>query len=339
MKRVVVGLSGGVDSAVTAALLLQQGALVEGHWLDIGLGGREDAALVAKHLGIPFTTGDIRADLEEQVCVPFARDYLCGQTPLPCARCNRAVKFPALLRRADELGGAMIATGHYARVLRGEGGAVGLYRGKPSNDQSYMLARLTKEQLERVLFPLGEFEKTEVRQLALELQLPVAKKPDSMEICFIPDNDYAAWLERRGATPKPGHFIKANGEIIGMHKGIHHYTVGQRRGLGISAESRLFVKEIRPETDEVVLSMIDADLYSNRVDCVDLNLLVEPEGDITVRIRHSKEEYPAKLCYEGTDAYLELKKPARAPTAGQLAVFYQKDRVLGSGWIRTRGLI
>jgi tRNA-specific 2-thiouridylase len=338
-KSVLLGLSGGVDSAVSAVLLQKAGFRVFGHFLDIGLGGEDDARNVAETLSIPFSKGDIQKDLEEHVCRPFTEDYLAGKTPIPCARCNPAVKFPALLRAAQENGADYVATGHYARVLRDEKGEAFLYRGKSQNDQAYMLARLPHALLSRILFPLGDYEKAQVRELAREFGIPVAEKPDSMEICFIPDGDYAAWLERRGITPPTGNFISRNGTVLGRHKGIHHYTLGQRRGLGISAEHRLFVTEIRPKTNEVVLSD-GGDLLANWVDCKKLNLLapIEDNRTLGVRLRHSKVEYPAVIhLQENGSAQLELLTEARAPTPGQLAVFYDGDLVLGSGWITGGG--
>lgn len=330
-KKIVLGLSGGVDSAVTARLLQQQGWEVTGLWLDIGLGGGEDAEAVAAFLGIPFARADIRSALEEHVCAPFAADYLAGRTPLPCARCNPGVKFPALLALADRMGGAHIATGHYARAEDGL-----LKRGRPANDQSYMLARLTRGVLARTVFPLGGFEKTQVRAMAEEFGIPVARKPDSMEICFIPDGDYAAWLDRRGAAPPPGDFVDRDGRVLGRHRGIHHYTLGQRRGLGISAGSRLFVAAILPGTNQVVLSDGE-DLFTRAAFCTDPNWIgMEPPAgpvEATVRLRHSKVETPVTLIPRETGVELALKEPARAPTPGQLAVFYRGDLVLGSGWI------
>ncbi|MDF2838383.1 MAG: tRNA-specific 2-thiouridylase MnmA [Evtepia sp.] len=338
-KSVLLGLSGGVDSAVSAALLQKTGFRVLGHFLDIGLGGEEDARKVAESLSIPFSTGDIRKELEDKVCAPFAEDYLAGKTPIPCARCNPAVKFPALFRAAQEHGADFVATGHYARIVRNEAGEAFLHRGQAQNDQAYMLARLPREFLPRILFPLGEYEKSQVRTLARGFGIPVAEKPDSMEICFIPDGDYAAWLEQRGKTPPSGNFVSRDGTVLGRHKGIHHYTLGQRRGLGISAENRLFVTEIRPLTNEVVLSD-GGDLYAKRVSCEDLNLLapIENSRSLSVRLRHSKVECPAVIhLLEGGGAELELLTEARAPTPGQLAVFYDGDLVLGSGWITGGG--
>lgn len=333
-NRVVMGLSGGVDSAVTARLLLEQGYEVYGHWLDIGLGSRADAQAVAETLGIPFSVGDIREDLEELVCKPFEEDYLAGRTPIPCARCNPAVKFPALFRRAEEVDAHYVATGHYARILRDETGEAFLYRGESSKDQSYMLARLPKAYLDRILFPLGSFEKTQVRELARQYGIPVADKPDSMEICFIPDQDYAAWIEARGHTPPPGNFVDNQGRVLGRHRGIHRYTIGQRRGLGIPAGHRLFVSALRPETNEVVLSDGE-DLYVHEAFCREINPLAKlVDGqEISLRLRHSKVTYPAVLHWEGEAVRLDIKAAARAPTPGQLAVFYEGDQVLGSGWI------
>ena len=333
-NRVVMGLSGGVDSAVTARLLLEQGYEVYGHWLDIGLGSRGDAEAVAKTLGIPFSVGDIRESLEELVCRPFEEDYLAGRTPIPCARCNPAVKFPALFQRAEEVGAYYVATGHYARILRDENGEAFLYRGESLKDQAYMLARLPKDYLNRILFPLGSFEKTHVRALAHGYDIPVADKPDSMEICFVPDQDYAGWIEARGHTPPPGNFVDAEGRVLGRHRGIHRYTIGQRRGLGIAAEHRLFVSALRPETNEVVLSDGE-DLYVHEAYCREINPLASlADGqEISLRLRHSKVTYPAVLHLQGDGARLAIKTPARAPTPGQLAVFYDGDKVLGSGWI------
>ena len=333
-KTVVLGLSGGVDSAVAARLLLAAGYSVYGHWLDIGLGGLEEAAAVADTLGIPFSTGDIRGQLEREVMVPFRADYLAGRTPLPCARCNPTVKFPALFQRAAEVGADWVATGHYAKIVEDETGEVLLCRGEHTNDQAYMLARLPKALLSRLVFPLGPYEKVQVRQLARDFGLPVADKPDSMEICFIPHGDYAAWLEAQGTVPPPGDFVDRTGKVLGHHKGIHHYTLGQRRGLGIPAEHRLFVSELRPAENQVVLSD-GTDLMADRVWGTDWNPLAPlAEGEtVTVRLRHSKTETPARLTLTAEGPLLDLLAPARAPTPGQLAVLYREDVVLGSFWI------
>ena len=332
-EKVVLGLSGGVDSAVAARLLMEH---YEVHclYLDIGLGGpgEADAAAVAAALDLPFESVPIGAELEREVCAPFAADYLAGRTPLPCARCNRAVKFPALLAAAGRLGANWVATGHYARAEHGL-----LKKGMPRNDQSYMLARLTRAQLQHVIFPLGDYEKAGVRALAEGFGLPVARKPDSMEICFIPDGDYPAWLARRGPVPPPGDFVAPDGTVLGRHRGCHCYTLGQGRGLGVPGPHRYFVSAIEPEANRVVLSD-GSDLGRDTVRCTGLNWIgpEEPAGPlpVTVRLRHSRTETPALLVPLGEDgAELRLETPARAPTPGQLAVFYRGDLVLGSGWI------
>lgn len=333
--KVILGLSGGVDSAV-AALLLRESYDVHCVWLDIGLGGGEDAAAMADWLGLPFEKGDIRAQLEHFVCQPFVQDYLSGRTPLPCARCNPLVKFPALARVGERLGAEHIATGHYARVTKGPDNRVLLRRGLPANDQSYMLGRLTQHLLSRTLFPLGGYEKTQVRALAEQWEIPVAHKPDSMEICFIPDGDYAAWLDQRGPTPPPGDFIDREGRVLGRHLGIHHYTVGQGRGLGISGPHRYYVSEIDAAANTVTLSD-GSDLMARRIFCTHPNWIAIPGLEapmpVTVRLRHSRGENAAQLYPWKAGVALELDVPARAPTPGQLAVFYQEDIVLGSAWI------
>lgn len=332
-EPVVLGLSGGVDSAVAATLLQRQGFAVTGLYLDIGLGatGAADAAAVADRLGIPLKIADIRQELEREVCAPFAAGYLAGRTPLPCAMCNPAVKFPALFRLAEELGGRYVSTGHYANVDNGV-----LKKGRPANDQSYMLARLTRKQLQSVIFPLGNYEKREVRELARDFGIPVADKPDSMEICFIPNGDYAAWLEEHGFSTPEGNFVDKEGRVLARHKGIHHYTLGQGRGLGVSGPHRYYVSAIRPETNEVVLSD-GSDLGRDVVHGVQPNwiaveTLTEPM-EVTVRLRHSRTEQAAVLSPDGEGIRLDMKNPARAPTPGQLAVFYQGDAVVGSAWI------
>lgn len=333
MEPIVLGLSGGVDSAVAATLLQRQGFAVTGLYLDIGLGGsgREDAAAVADRLGIPLKIADIRQELEREVCTPFAAGYLAGRTPLPCAMCNPAVKFPALFRLAEEIGAGYVSTGHYANVESGV-----LKKGRPANDQSYMLARLTRAQLQQVVFPLGPYEKWQVRELARDFGIPVADKPDSMEICFIPSGDYAAWLEEQGFSTPVGNYVDNSGKVLGQHKGIHHYTLGQGRGLGVSGPHRYYVSAIRPETNEVVLSD-GSDLgrdvvYGAQPNWLAIDGLTGPM-EVTVRLRHSRTEQEAVLSCEGKGIRLDMKTPARAPTPGQLAVFYQGDAVVGSAWI------
>lgn len=337
-EKVVLGLSGGVDSSVAALRLQRAGYEVHPLYLDIGLGGAESARETAARLGLSLAVRDVSGPLERHVCRKFYDDYLAGRTPIPCAVCNPTVKFPALLAYADEVGARYIATGHYARVGAGADGKPVLLRGMRANDQSYLLARLPRTMLERVLFPLGDVEKSVTRREAAEGELPAAHRPDSMEICFIPDQDYAAWLDRRGGTPGPGSFVDGQGRVLGTHKGFHHYTLGQRRGLGVPSSGRLFVAAIRPERNEVVLSHGEG-LHSSEIRCGDLNWLAE--GALTeprrveARLRHSKGAEPGLLTPLGDGGVLlQTDAPARAPTPGQLAVFYDGDLVLGSGWIQ-----
>lgn len=338
--KLVLGLSGGVDSAV-AARLLKKDYDVTALYLSIGpeAAGERDAARVAGELDIPFRVMDISDALERHVKAPFAADYLSGRTPLPCARCNPLVKFPALAALADELGAEYVATGHYARRGTSSEGRALLLKGAPANDQSYMLSRLPQDILRRVRFPLGGYEKAQVRAMAGLGELPVADKPDSMEICFVPGGDYAAWLDARGGTPPPGDFVDKAGNVLGRHRGIHHYTLGQGRGLGISGPHRYFVSAIRPETNEVLLSD-GGDLCAETVFCTDPNWISIPalEGPmaVDVRLRHSKSQTPATILPAGAGVEIRLNVPARAPTPGQLAVFYQGDVVVGSAWIAGR---
>lgn len=339
--KIVLGLSGGVDSAVAAGLLAQDYD-VTCVWLSIGADakGEADAAAVANRLGLPFETADISQALEDQVCTPFAAAYCAGRTPLPCAVCNPAVKFPALLSVANRIGAEYVATGHYARQALAPNGRALLQKGMPANDQSYLLARLPQEILRRVRFPLGNYEKNQVRAMAGASALPVAEKPDSMEICFIPDGDYAAWLDRRGNTPPPGDFVDKTGRVLGRHKGIHHYTLGQGRGLGLSGPHRYYVTSIDPLHNQVILSD-GSDLFATWVRCHTPNWISVSQLDhpvqVMVRLRHSKTETPAELYPTGEGVILYSKIPVRAPTPGQLAVFYQEDTVLGSAWIEAAG--
>ena len=337
-EKVVLGLSGGVDSAVAALRLLRVGYEVIALYLDVGLGGEEAAADNARRLGLEFHVARVADELERHVCRPFYEGYLAGRTPIPCAQCNPTVKFPSLLRLADQVNARYVATGHYARIGVGTDGGPILLRGTSSNDQSYMLSRLTRDTLERIVFPLGDAPKEQTRQEAQASQLPAASRPDSMEICFIPDDDYAAWLDARGGTPPPGNFVDANGNVLGTHKGFHHYTIGQRRGLGVSSTGRLFVTEIRPHTNEVVLSHGEG-LHAFMVHTDSLNWLGEhplsAPMEVEVRLRHYRRSDPATIIpLGGGRVDIHMKHPARAPTPGQLAVFYQGDQVLGSGWIR-----
>ena len=331
MSKVILGLSGGVDSAVAARLLQKEGYEVRGLYLDIGSPeARADAVATAKFLGVELDILDISEELENKVCRPFLESYLRGETPNPCIMCNPAVKFASLLQRADELGAEYIATGHYARSFDG-----GLYKASSGNDQSYMLCRLMREQVERLLLPLGEFEKSEVRALAEEFGIPVAKKPDSMEICFIPDKDYVGWISRRAEVPEPGDFV-FDGKVIGRHEGIHRWTVGQRIP-GLYNERKLNVAEIRPESREIVLALWE-DLFKTEVSVRDFNWLIdEPSAAIrgSIKVRHTKWECPECTVYPMEDGMVRVltDDTVRAPARGQAAVIYCGERVLGGGYI------
>ena len=331
MAHVILGLSGGVDSAVCAALLKRAGHTVTGLYLENGVSdtGARDAAAVAESLGVALDVIDIRAELEQMVCAPFEAAYRAGRTPNPCILCNPTVKFKALLVHADRLGAEFVATGHYARTRGG-----GLYKGHPANDQSYMLCRLTREQVSRLLLPLGDFEKTQVRVMAEDFGIPVAQKPDSMEICFIPDKDYAGWMARRAPLPGPGDFV-LHGEVIGQHDGICHYTVGQRRP-GLVNERKVYISRIDAETNTIQLAYWE-ELFQTEVAAERFNWLIDPpEGDLraSVRVRHTKwENPPCTARIEGDLVRITCDEPVRAPAPGQSAVLYDEDRVLGGGFI------
>ena len=327
----VLGFSGGVDSAVSAALLRRAGWEVCGLYLDnTDENARRDAVETAAFLELPLEILDVRAELEEKVCAPFCQSYLRGETPNPCILCNPSVKFRALLETADRLGAEAVATGHYARA---EGGA--LYKGRPSNDQSYMLCRLRREQLDRLVLPLGEMEKTETRALAERLGLPVAHKKDSMEICFIPDRDYVGWLSRRGELPGPGPFL-LHGRVLGEHAGIVNWTVGQRIP-GLYEGRKLYVSRIDAASNSVELAPWE-ELFKTELTARDFNWLVdEPKGPVRagVRVRHTKWEEPACTAFPLPDGSVRIvcDAPVRAPAPGQSAVLYDGERVLGGGFI------
>ena len=329
--KVLLGLSGGVDSAVAARLLQNAGYEVRGLYLDIGSPeARADAVETARFLGVELDIMDISARLEEKVCAPFVESYLRGETPNPCIMCNPAVKFAALIERADEVGAEFIATGHYARTKKGA-----LYKARSGNDQSYMLCRLKKEQVERLLLPLGDYEKSEVRAMAESFGIPVASKPDSMEICFIPDKDYIGWIGRRAAVPGGGDFV-FNAQVIGRHDGIHRWTVGQRIP-GLYNERKLYVSEIHPETNEIILSLWE-DLFKTEVRIRDFNWLIpEPDEALrgSIKVRHTKWECPECTVFPQENGIVKVltDEAVRAPARGQAAVIYCGERVLGGGYI------
>jgi tRNA-specific 2-thiouridylase len=328
--KIVLGFSGGVDSSVSAVLLKKAGHEVHGLYLDIaGEAARESTAVTAEQIGIPLEVQNISEELEQHVCRPFVNAYLSGETPNPCILCNPAVKFKHLLDHADRIGAEYVATGHYARTENGM-----LLKGRPANDQSYMLCRLTKEQVARTIFPLGCFEKAEVRKLAEDMELSAAHKPDSMEICFIPDKDYIGWLRSRAEVPGEGDFV-FHGEVIGRHEGIYRYTVGQRRP-GLYQERKLYISKIHADTNRIELALWE-ELFQTEVHARDFNW-IGPRPDravrAQVRCRHTKWEMPfCTATPEGSDVDIQCDTPVRAPAAGQSAVLYDGDRVLGGGFI------
>ena len=330
MSKVVLGFSGGVDSAVSAELLKKQGFQVYGLYLDnTDEAARLAAVTAAEQRGIDLKVLDVKAQLEERVCRPFTEAYLRGETPNPCILCNPTLKFKSLMDYADAVGAEFVATGHYARAAGGR-----IYKGRPANDQSYMLCRLTRQQAERALFPLGDYEKAQVRQLAEELGLPAAHKPDSMEICFIPDKDYIGWLSRRAAMPPEGDFV-FHGQVVGRHEGIHRYTVGQRRP-GLMDGRKVYISRIDPVSNRIELALWE-ELFQTEVTARDFNWLIEPPRSpicASVRVRHTKwENPPCSAVVEGDRVRIRCVEPVRAPAAGQSAVLYDGDQLLGGGFI------
>ena len=337
-RRVLVGVSGGVDSA--AALLL----LLRGGWEPVALylrlteeGDPAPARRTAESLGAAFHTADCRDLFRREVEAPFAAAWAAGETPNPCVRCNRRAKFAALLAWADRLDCPYVATGHYARVDRDPaGGRCRLRRGlDPARDQSYFLYGLGQEVLSRLLLPLGELDKAAVRALAREAGLEAAGRRDSQDICFIPDGDCAAYLARQGVPFRPGDFVDREGRVLGRHRGLAAYTVGQRRGLGVSGGRPLYVLEKRAADNAVVLGEA-AELLTERVRTRDFLWAAgaPPEGPVAaeVRLRHSRAAVPAVLTpLAGGGVEAVFSAPQRSPAPGQSLVAYRGDVVLGGG--------
>ena len=358
MKKVMVGMSGGVDSSVAAMLLRRSGYEVMGVTLKLfsdediseaqkegrtccALSDVEDARSVAYRLGFEHIVFNFRDNFREHVMKQFADSYLCGRTPNPCIECNRHVKFDKMLRRAQELGYDYIATGHYAVVeYDGKSGRYLLKRSKDrSKDQTYVLYSLTQEQLAHTLFPLGGLEKTQVRELAEEAGLVNSNKPDSQDICFVPDGDYAAFIRRfTGCDTLCGKFVDMDGNVLGEHKGIINYTIGQRKGLGIALGHPAYVVKKDTEANTVTIGN-EADLYTKSLIADDFNLisvekLEEPMG-VTAKTRYSQKEQPAVVSYIGNGEYrVEFDEPQRAVTSGQAVVLYDGDVVVGGGTIK-----
>lgn len=354
-KKVMIGMSGGVDSSVAAAILLQKGYEVIGVTMQIWQesdGGRkhedgccslsavDDARRVANKLGIPYYVMNFRDIFKEKVIDYFTAEYIKGRTPNPCIACNRFVKFEALLDKATAMGIDYIATGHYARVEFDK--KLGRYLLKKSatdrKDQTYALYTLTQNQLSHTLMPVGDYHKERIREMAAELGLAVASKPDSQEICFVDDNNYGRYVsENTDYKIKSGCFTDVEGNILGKHNGIIHYTVGQRKGLGITFGKPMYVKSVNAENDTVVLAD-EKEIFSNELTASDLNFISidKLDGDmkVTAKIRYSAKEVPAVISMLGDSRVkVAFESPVRAVTPGQAVVFYDGENVVGGGTI------
>ncbi len=354
-KKVVVGMSGGVDSSVAAYLLKEQGYDVIGVTMQIwqdeeeevqeenggccGLSAVEDARRVAAQLGIPYYVMNFKKEFKACVMDYFADSYLHGKTPNPCIACNRYVKWESLLARSLSIGADYIATGHYARVEQLENGRYAIRRSATlAKDQTYALYNLTQEQLKKTLMPVGEYSKDQIRNIAEKINIKVASKPDSQDICFVPDGDYASFIEDYIDVKIPqGNFVTTDGKILGKHKGITHYTVGQRKGLGLALGYPVFVLEIRPETNEVVVGTMEesmtTSLRANQLNFMAIEDLKEPIHVFT-KIRYNHKGCWCTVEKTGEDEVLcTFDEPQRAVTPGQAVVFYEGEYVLGGGTI------
>ncbi len=352
--KIVVAMSGGVDSSVAAALLAEAGHDVIGLSMQLydqregehgygsccSLDDLHDAGRVARRLNIPHYIVNFEKEFQRTVVANFVDEYVAGRTPIPCSHCNSDLKFATLLDRARAFDAEIVATGHYARVETDPStGRRILQRGLDcGKDQSYFLFSLTQEQLSRASFPVGNMAKDEVRDYARSRGLDTADKPDSQEICFVPDGDYASFIERQtGDLGGNGTIVNQSGEVLGRHGGVHHFTVGQRKGLGIALAEPTYVLELRPSEKKVVVGPRRA-LEQTALNASQVNWIsgTAPEGPlrVTAQIRHRHQPAPATVrAVDGGRASLEFDTPQIAITPGQAVVFYDEDRVVGGGWI------
>lgn len=350
--RVLVAMSGGVDSSVAAFLLQQAGHEVIG--LALRLSNHRsfeasetrtccapddlyDARRVASQLGIPFYVVDARSEFQERVVRPFVEEYLNASTPSPCVTCNDTIKFDRLLELAEQVGADCLATGHYARIEVLPDGRRALKKARDlQRDQTYFLFQLGQDRLARVLFPLGELIKPEIRAMAEREGLPTASKHDSQELCFVSNNDYAGFIEAQGGSSSPGEIVHKDGRVLGMHRGLLHYTIGQRKGLGVAAPEPLYVLELNRERNQIVVGA-DADLFQYTVLARDMRWILDPpapDEQLAARIRYRAREAPATLL-QRQDGLWEVRfsQPQRAITPGQALVVYDGETIRGGGWI------
>ena len=355
-EKVVVGMSGGVDSSVAAYLLKEQGYDVIGVTMQIwedeeqqrteenggccGLSAVDDARRVADRLEIPYYVMNFKQEFQKKVVDYFVEEYLAGRTPNPCIACNRYVKWESLLKRSMEIGADYIATGHYARIAKLPNGRFAIRNSVTARkDQTYALYNLTQFQLAHTLMPIGEYEKDQVRRIAQEAGLPVAAKPDSQDICFVPDGDYAAFLKKKAGERMPGEgdFVTRDGTVLGKHKGITHYTIGQRKGLGLSMGEPVFVSELRPKTNQVVVGE-ETQVFKKELLCGHLNFMgmkdLEEPRRVWAKVRYAHKGQWCRIERRGRDLIrAEFEEPVRAITPGQAVVFYEGEYVLGGGII------
>jgi tRNA-specific 2-thiouridylase len=344
--KIAVAMSGGVDSSVTAALLKQQGHDIIGITMRLfascatGTGTAvHDARVVAEHLGIPHYVADFEPEFRELIINDFVREYGCGQTPNPCVRCNRYIKFGLLLEKARELGADRLATGHYVQKgLDPDGTCHLLMASNIHKDQSYFLYTLTQERLRQLIFPLGSIEsKDEVRRLARDFGLPVAEKSDSQEVCFIPGDDYVAFLEGNGAvTGTPGEIVHLDGQVIGKHQGTHRYTIGQRKGLGIAWSEPLYVVSIDSEQNRVVVAE-QQHVFAGGLVAADVSWVQQPlerEFNCTCKIRYRHQPVGCHVrLRENGECEVRFDEQQKAVTPGQSVVFYHGNEVVGGSRI------